>query len=134
MAYCSNCGNYINDNVLFCPKCGKRVAVIVNIQQQQVPLLNYSHDKRPPLKPNSNVALALLSTILCCFPIGIYAVVLANKVDTLYYLGEYQKAEYTAEDAKKWAIIGIVCGTIAQIALLIFYLTLIILTDGEILD
>lgn len=127
MAYCSNCGNCINDNVLFCPRCGQRVAVVVNIQQQP-------HNKRPPLKPNSNVALALLSTMLCCFPIGIYAVVLANKVDTLYYLGEYQKAEYTAEDAKKWAIIGIVCGAIIQIVSLIFYLTLIILTDGEILD
>lgn len=132
MAYCSNCGNYINDNALFCPKCGQRVAVVVKIQQQQISLSDSHHEQRKPPKPNSNVALAFLSTALCCFPIGVYALVLANKVDTLYYLGEYQKAEYTAEDAKKWSIIGIVCGAIGEIVLLIFYLTLIILTDGEV--
>lgn len=54
------------------------------------------------------MALAILTTVLCCVPLGVYAITLANKVDTLYYLGEYQRAEMASQDAKKWSIIGIV--------------------------
>ena len=106
MPYCSKCGNIINNDTLFCPKCGSRVGVVVNVQQQQIP--QFQQNEQKPFKPNSNLALAILTTCFCCVPIGIYAIFSANKVDSLYYQGEYQKAEMAAQDAKKWSIIGIV--------------------------
>ena len=106
MPYCSCCGNIINDDTLFCPKCGNRVGVVLNVQWQQ--FQSFSQQEQKPFKPNSNMAFAILSTCLCCVPTGVYAIVLASKVDRLYYTGEYEKAEMVAADAKKWSIVGMV--------------------------
>lgn len=120
MPYCSNCGNVINDKSLFCPKCGKRVAVVINIQRQDNQ--PFQQNEQKPFKPNSNMILAILTTVLCCVPLGVYAITLANSVDTLYYSGEYQKAEMAAQDAKKWSIIGIVIGFVTCIVYILIVL------------
>lgn len=74
-----------------------------------------------PLKPDSNMVLAILSTVLCCVPTGIYAIILSNRVDTLYYEGKYKEAEYAAEDSKKWSIIGLVLAFIIYLIIFIIY-------------
>ena len=123
MPFCSNCGNLINNNTLFCPKCGNRVGVIINIQRQDAQPFEQKEQK--PFKPNSNMALAILTTVLCCVPLGVYAITLANKIDTLYYYREYQKAEMAAQDAKKWSIIGMTIGFITWIVYIIIVLGII---------
>ncbi len=47
---------------------------------------------------------AILSTILCCLPFGIVAIIYANKVDTLWFTGQYEAAEAAAKSAKTWTI------------------------------
>lgn len=55
---------------------------------------------------------AVLSTVLCCVPIGIYAIICANKVDELYNAGNVEEANKQAAEAKKWAIIGAAAGAV----------------------
>lgn len=63
-----------------------------------------------PPKPDNYLILAIFSTACCCLPIGIYAIILASKVNTYYFAKQYDLAVMTANDAKKWSLISIVAG------------------------
>ncbi len=123
MPYCSICGNKVNVRSLFCPKCGNRVGVVVNVQQEYSQ--SFQQQQQKSFKPNSNMAFAIFTTCLCCIPFGIYAIILASKVERLYDMGEYEMAEMTARDVKKWSIIGMVSGFLVQMTFLIIYILLI---------
>lgn len=62
------------------------------------------------MKPDNNMVWAILSTILCCVPIGIYAIICASRVNSLYNAGDYAGAQKAADDAMKWSKIGAGCG------------------------
>ena len=66
-------------------------------------------------KPNNNLALAIFTTVCCCLPAGIYAIIRAMKVNELYMMKQYDEAVLAANDAKKWSLIGIVAGVIGTI-------------------
>lgn len=66
-------------------------------------------------KPSSNLVWAILSTILCCLPLGIVSIVYASKVDSLYSAGNYQAAVEASNNAKKYATISAVIGLSAGI-------------------
>ncbi|WP_084793530.1 CD225/dispanin family protein [Prevotella ihumii] len=72
---------------------------------------NNSSTPMPP-KPDNYLILAILTTACCCLPIGIYAIILANRVNTYYFAKQYDLAVLTAREAKKWSIIGIVAGIV----------------------
>ena len=44
------------------------------------------------MKPNNHMALAILTTICCCLPLGIVAIVKASSVDSLYVAKQYTAA------------------------------------------
>ncbi len=71
-----------------------------------------------------------MTTFLFCLPIGIIAVIFANRVDELYELGEYEKAEMAAIDAKKWSILGTVIGVGFWIVLFIGFILCALFVDG----
>ncbi len=76
------------------------------------------------MKPDNYLVWAILSTILCCLPLGIVAIVYSSKVDGLYNQGDYAGAQEAADNAKKWAmwsaIISIVILVLYFIALAVF--------------
>ncbi len=74
-----------------------------------------------PIKPNNYMALAIFTTICCCLPLGIVAIVKASKVNEYFVLRQYELAQKTANDAKKWSLIGIVIGLVCQIIYLLVY-------------
>lgn len=70
-------------------------------------------ENRPP-KPNNNLPLAIIGTIVgicsfCCigFILGIVAIVFSNQVDTKYNYGDYLGAEAAAKNAKILSFIAI---------------------------
>ncbi len=73
------------------------------------------------MKPDNNLVLAIISTVCCCLPIGIYAIVKAAKVDSLYNSGQYEAAAFEASEAKKWSIIAICVGAVIQIIYIAIY-------------
>ena len=79
--------------------------------------------QQPP--PDNNMVWAILSTVLCCLPLGIVAIVKASKVEQLWYQGFHAEAHKAADDAKKWSIysavsIGVLVVLYILVVLIIF--------------
>jgi len=76
---------------------------------------------KPQAAPDNNLVWAILCTILCCLPAGVYAIIRATKVNTLWMQGDYDGAQKAAADAKKWSIIGAIVGAI----IIVLYIILV---------
>ena len=63
--------------------------------------VNSSNEQQLP--PDSNLVWAILSTLLCCWPFGIPAIVNASKVDKLWMAGRRVEAINASNNALKWA-------------------------------
>ena len=59
-------------------------------------------------KPDNYLVWAILSTLLCCMPFGIVAIVKATQVDTFWAQGNQAEAIEAATAAKKWTIVSAV--------------------------
>ena len=74
----------------------------------------FQGDQNRPLKPESYLVWAILSTVCCCLPFGVVSIVYASKVDGLYRAGLFDEAQRASDEAKKWAIISAVVGFAAS--------------------
>ncbi|MDD3772085.1 MAG: CD225/dispanin family protein [Weeksellaceae bacterium] len=74
--------------------------------------------------PDNYLAWAIISTILCCWPIGIFAIIKSTKVNSLWQQGEYAAAQKASEDAKKFSIYAAASGFIFVILYLILVFVL----------
>jgi hypothetical protein len=83
---------------------------------------NYAAGGVRPIKPDNNMVFAVLTTLFCCLPLGIYSIVLASKVNGLYESGKYQEAQHSADEAKKWAIIAAVISVLFWVILVFIYM------------
>ena len=123
MAFCGNCGTQLNEGTKFCPKCGKAIDIAPQQQVYRQMANAYQAPQQPPVRPSSYMVLSILTTLFCCLPTGIYAIIQSAKVDKLYMSGEYDEAVRVAGEAKKWSIIGIVLAAIVWIIYIIAIVT-----------
>jgi hypothetical protein len=72
------------------------------------------------MKPDNHMALAIFTTICCCLPLGIVAIIKANSVDSLYMAKQYAAATMAANEAKKWSYVGIFISLIAWAIYILF--------------
>ena len=72
-----------------------------------------------PARPSSYLALAIISTIVCCLPTGIVSIIYATKVNSAYEDGNYDEAVRASKNAKTWGLISI--GT-AFFGLILYFL------------
>jgi len=57
--------------------------------------------------PKTYLIESILSTILCCWPLGIPSIVYAARVEKKFYAGDILGAEQDSANAKKWILINI---------------------------
>jgi hypothetical protein len=89
------------------------------------------NESNPGPPPENNLVWAILATVMCCLPLGIVALLKANKVDHLWYQGRYEEAQKAADDAKKWSIYSAVSvGLIVIIYFIIIFFAIIIESAG----
>ncbi len=62
--------------------------------------------------PPTYLVWAILTTLLCCTPFGIAAIVYATQVKRYYKQGDYSKARKASERAALWVILAFVLGLI----------------------
>ncbi len=110
--YCASCGALNDDNSFRCTSCSKRL-----LRSGEV----VPRDEDPGIGPVAvPLALAILSALFCCQPIGIVAVVYAALAMGRNSAGAYSEAKGLSENARKWARIAIALGLIVQIIYLGF--------------
>ena len=64
--------------------------------------------------PPTNLAWAIISTVLCCIPTGIVAIIYALKVSNKYREGDIEGAKRASETGAWWCIATIILGIIVQ--------------------
>jgi len=76
----------------------------------------------PP--PDNNLVWAILSTVFCCLPLGIVAIVKSTQVSTLWAQGQYDAARKAADDAKKFSMWAAIAGVVVIVLYVIFFVLL----------
>lgn len=74
--------------------------------------------QKPPIPPN-HLAMAIITTLMCCQITGIVSIVYASQVNSKYAMGDYEGALRASENAKTWWIVGLVLAGIIVIPSLI---------------
>ena len=59
------------------------------------------------VKPDNYLAWAIVSTILCCLPFGIVAIVYASQVDTYWFAGDHEAARRSSKRARTWTWVSV---------------------------
>ena len=73
-------------------------------------------------EPDNNLVWAILSTVLCCLPLGIVSIIKSTSVSKLWAQGDYAGAQKAADDAKKFAIWSAVAAVVWWVVIVIFYI------------
>ncbi|MQP74357.1 CD225/dispanin family protein [Stenotrophomonas sp. MYb238] len=73
---------------------------------------------------SNNLVWAILSTVLCCLPLGIVSIIHAAKVNGLLAAGDVAGAREAADKAKKWAIWSALAWVVMVVLYLIFFFVL----------
>ncbi|GAB3582139.1 CD225/dispanin family protein [Calidifontibacter terrae] len=102
--------------------------------QQQQPYYGqsspYGYPKTPAgPPPNNYLVWAILSTVLCCLPLGIVSVVFSTQVNSKWSLGDVQGAHESARKAKLWAIASAIVSLV--VGVLYVGILLIIATNSS---
>lgn len=90
-------------------------------QQQYGSQGQYGGNGPMPPKPDNYLVWAILSTICCCLPFGIVAIIKSSHVNSYYNVGYYDGAVNESNEAKKWCLIALVSGIVFDIIYFIFY-------------
>ncbi|MDO4703461.1 CD225/dispanin family protein [Tannerella sp.] len=74
---------------------------------------------KPPM-PDNYLVWAILSTVLCCMPLGIVSIINSTKVSSAYALGDYVGADNASKNAKKWAMWSAIAAGVVWLLYVIF--------------
>jgi len=113
--FCQNCGKEIAEQAVKCVHCG---AEFDTGNQAKSPPPNY-------------LAHSIIVTILCCWPLGIPAIVYAAQVNSKFAAGDYDGACEASKNAKKWTWISCVAGAIAFVVVVLVQLLGLAATAGQ---
>ena len=75
---------------------------------------NINNPQKPPM-PESYLVWTVLTTIFCCWPIGIFSIIYAAKVSSAYHIGDYEGSMKASANAKKIMIVNICTGILIYV-------------------
>ena len=89
---------------------------------------------QPPVnnnsKPDNWLVWAILSTILCCLPLGIVSIIYATKVDNLWNSGQQEEAIKASNMARLFFFLALGGGVLAVIIGFVSGLTSVLMGGG----
>lgn len=71
-------------------------------------------------KPDTFLIWSILTTVLCCLPLGIVAILFSVKADNEWSAGRYEEALRAAEKAKICCIVSAVLSAISYVGIFLF--------------
>lgn len=114
---CGRCGTNNNVDATFCSSCG------INLQQESI---QYVAPQEEQLRQHveNYLVFSILTTILCCLPLGIVAIIKSTQVDKELAAGNYQAALEASKQAK---MLNIISAIVAGVSVLIWVILVIFL-------
>jgi len=110
--FCPQCGASNADNAAVCVQCGR------NLLPGAVPApLPVTGTVMPPAGttvPNYLV-FAILTTVFCCLPTGIAAIIYAAQVNGKLAAGDYAGAQAASNNAKIWCWVSFGIGLVGTL-------------------
>lgn len=113
---CPECNAQISDAATACPQCGAPLTKPATDNSQPA-------GNNIPECPETHLAKSIILTIICCWPLGIPAIVNAASVNSSYIAGRYDVALQKSKDAEKWCKYCLIGG----IAFWVLYILLIVI-------
>jgi hypothetical protein len=94
--YCTNCGTQLPPGATACPGCGHATPYFA----------------APPKVPNYLVQ-SILTTLCCCLPFGIVALVYSTQVNAKLAAGDLTGAQASSNSARTWVIVAFIGGIVS---------------------
>ena len=104
--FCTQCGANNADTAGVCVQCGR------NLQgaTPAVPLQATGVVLPPGTTVQNYLVFAILTTVFCCLPTGIPAIVYAAQVNSKLQAGDLAGAQVASNNAKMWCLISLGLG------------------------
>jgi len=119
---CNVCGTENSDETAFCPACGKPMAADAPVCAE--PAVSSSGGARAagaiPQKIESHLVKAIITTLCCCPPVGIAAIVYAAQVGPNLAANNIDAASEASKKAGLWGNLAIGIWVIFQILWICF--------------
>lgn len=100
--FCSQCGANNAENAVVCNQCGRPMQAGAPLPPGQTPLTV----PVPGVTVPNYLVFAILTTVLCCLPAGIPAIVYAAQVNSKLQVGDIAGAQLASKNAKMWCWIA----------------------------
>jgi hypothetical protein len=107
--FCPQCGATNVDNAVVCAQCGRNFqtgATGISTTGAATPLPVTGTVIPPGATVPNYLAFAILSTIFCCIPAGIPAIVYSSQVNSKLMAGDLAGAQAASSKAKLWCWIS----------------------------
>jgi hypothetical protein len=106
--FCPQCGETNAENAANCKRCGRVL--------QQPATLTAQPGQIPVATVPNYLVFAILTTVLCCLPAGIPAIVYAAQVNSKLQAGNVAGAQEASRNAKMWCWIALAAGLLFMVA------------------
>src|SRR5579863_6204956 len=104
--FCPQCGSSNPDGSLVCGQCGRSVQA----GAAPTPLPVTGIVVPPGTSVENYLVFAILTTVLCCLPAGIPAIVYAAQVNGRLAAGDIAGAQAASRNAKMWCWVALGAG------------------------
>jgi len=112
--FCPQCGANNADNAMVCTQCGRALQTAVPAVPQTpmmgTPMPAAPGAMLPPGSVPNYLVFAILTTVFCCLPAGIPAIVFAAQVNGKLQAGDLAGAQQSSKNAKLWCLISLGLG------------------------
>lgn len=85
-----------------------------------------------PKKPDNFLPWAILSTIFCCLPFGIVAIVYSTQVDSYWFAGNHEAACRSARRARTWTWVSVGVAVVCWLLYLLLFVVLGLLSYSSV--
>ena len=76
------------------------------------------------VKPDNYLVWSIITTIVCCMPLGLVALIRSVQVDSAWAQGDFVRAQQYSKQARTWSIISAVTYLAAILVFLLVWVTL----------
>jgi hypothetical protein len=117
--FCPQCGASAPDNAMVCTQCGRQLQAaatpppLPGAPYQSTPLQTPGVVLPPGTTVPNYLVFAILTTVFCCLPAGIPAIVFAAQVNGKLQAGDWAGAQQASKNAKLWCLISLGVGLAA---------------------